>query len=76
MESQAGSLASDEERIRQNIQSLNNVSGQQQQVQNYARQLDQHEQQLAGLRDRQAELQKKKSALEGELAKLIEGLSF
>ena len=69
-------LSADEERIRQNIGSLNNVSGQQQQVQNYARQLDAHEQQLAALRDRQAELQKKKSALEAELNKLIEALAF
>ena len=49
-----------------NIQSLNNVSGQQQQVQNYARQLDTHEQQLAALRDKQAELQKQKIALQGD----------
>lgn len=69
-------LTSDEDRIRRNIESLNNVSGQQQQVQNYARQLDAHEQQLATLRDRQADLQKKKSALAADLDKLIEGLSF
>jgi hypothetical protein len=75
-EGQTRDLTADEERIRQNIGSLNNVSGQQQQVQNYARQLDAHEQQLAGLRDRQAELQKKKSALETELNKLIEALAF
>ena len=75
-ENQANSLTSDEDRIRRNIASLNGVSGQQQQVQNYARQLDAHEQQLAALRDRQAELQKKKSALEGELARLIEALAF
>ena len=43
---------------------------------NYARQLDSHEQQLAGLRDRQADLQKKKSALEADLSKMIDGLSF
>jgi hypothetical protein len=73
---QTRDLTADEERIRQNIASLNNVSGQQQQVQNYARQLDAHEQQLATLRDRQAELQKKKSALEAELNKLIEALAF
>ena len=59
-----------------NIQSLNNVSGQQQQVQTYARQLDQHEQQLAALRDRQSELQKQKAALQTELDRLIEALSF
>jgi predicted nucleic acid-binding Zn-ribbon protein len=76
VENQIHDLTSDEERIRRNISSLNNVSGQQQQVQTYARQLDAHEQQLAGLRDRQAELQKKKSALETELGKSIEALSF
>jgi chaperonin cofactor prefoldin len=75
-EGQMRDLTADEERIRQNIGSLNNVSGQQQQVQNYARQLDAHEQQLAALRDHQAELQKKKSALEAELNKLIEALAF
>jgi hypothetical protein len=75
-EGQIRSVTQDEDRIRQNIQSLNNVSGQQQQVQNYARQLDAHEQQLAGLRDKQAEFQKKKTALQGELDKLIEALTF
>jgi len=58
------------------VDRFHNVAGQQQQVQNYARQLDAHEQQLAALRDRQAELQKKKSALEAELNKLIEALAF
>jgi hypothetical protein len=76
VEKQIRDLTSDEDRIRRNIESLNSVSGQQQQVQNYARQLDSHEQQLAGLRDRQAELQKKKSALEADLSKMIDGLSF
>jgi chromosome segregation ATPase len=66
----------DEDRIRRNIQSLNAVSGQQQQVQNYARQIDTAEQQLASLRDRQAELQKKKAALESELNRLVESLAF
>ncbi len=76
IERQTRDLNTDEDRIRRNIQSLNSVSGQQQQVQNYARQLDAHEQQLTTLRDRQAELQKKKAALESELARLIEDLSF
>jgi hypothetical protein len=75
-QSQINDLTADETRIRQNIQSLNSVSGQQQQVQTYARQLDAHEQQLATLRDRQSDLQKKKTALETELGKLIDGLSF
>ena len=76
VEGQIRDWTSDEERIRRNISSLNGVSGQQQQVQNYARQLDAHEQQLAAARDRQAELGKKKTALESALAKMIEGLAF
>ena len=75
-EKQIRDLTSDEERIRRNIQSLSNVSGQQQQVQNYARQLDTHEQQMAGLRDRQADLQGRQSALQSELNRLIDALSF
>jgi hypothetical protein len=75
-EAQTRDLTADEQRIRQNITTLNSVSGQQQQVQDYARDLAAHEQQLAALRDRQAELQKKKSALEAELNKLIEALAF
>ena len=76
LHAQISDLASDEDRIRQNIQSLNAVSGQQQQVQNYARQIDAHEQQLATLRDTQAEQQKRKSALEADLAKLVDALTF
>ena len=75
-QAQITDLTSDEDRIRRNIESLNNVSGQQQQVQNYARQLDQHEQQLAALRDKHADLQKKKSALQADLDRIIEGLNF
>jgi hypothetical protein len=74
--SQVHDLTSDEDRIRQNIQSLNAVSGQQQQVQSYARQLDTHEQQLATLRDQLAELQKKRSGQQTNLNQLIEALAF
>ena len=45
-------------------------------MQTYARQLDAAEQQLATLRDRQAELQKKKTEFQAELDRLIDGLSF
>ena len=75
-EGQMHDLTTDESRIRQNITTLNSVGGQQQQVQNYARDLAANEQQIAASRDRQAELQKKKSALETELNKLIEALAF
>ncbi len=73
---QMSGLTADEDRVRRNIQSLNNVAGQQQQVQTYARQLDAQEQQLAALRDKQAELQKKKSALQTALDQLVEALTF
>lgn len=75
-ETQLRDLSADQDRIRRNIQSLNAVSGQQQQVQTYARQLDTTEQQLAALRDRQAALAKEKGALQAELDRLIETLSF
>jgi len=70
------SLVQDQERIRQNILTLNQVSGQQEQVQNYARRLSAQETELASLRDRQAERKQKKAALEAELNKLIEAMEF
>ena len=45
-------------------------------MQGYARQLGALEQKLTGLRDRQAELQKKKTALQHELDETIASLSF
>ena len=69
-------LTRDQERLRQNLESLNRVSGQQEQVQQYARQLATQETRLASLRDRQAELRKNKAALESELNALIEKMDF
>ena len=66
----------DQERVRQNISNLNQVSGQQEQVQKYARALAAQESQLATLRDRQNELTQKKAALESELNSMIEKLEF
>jgi len=73
---QVRDLGTDENRLRENIRSLNSVSGQQQQVQDYARQLGALEQKLTALRDRQSELQKKKTALQHELDETIGALSF
>lgn len=69
-------LTKDQERIRQNIYSLNNVAGQQQQVQKYAAQLADTETRIAALRDQASELRKKKMALESELKALIDRLDF
>jgi len=70
------SLTQDQSRIRSNIESLNRVNGQQDQVQQYARQLAAAETKLAGLRDTQSDLRKKKTALEGQLNSLVERIEF
>jgi hypothetical protein len=76
VEAQVATIVRDQERIRQNINSLNHVSGQQEQVQKYARQLADQEAQLAALRDRQSELERKRAALQSELNSLIEKIDF
>ncbi len=75
-EREISDLTGDQSRLRQNIDSLNRVAGQQEQVQQYARQLAAGEAQLAAARDRLAELRKKKAALESELNSLIEKMEF
>ena len=66
----------DQGRIRQNIDSLNRVAGQEQQVQSYSRQLASQEAQLATLRDKLAQLQTRKTTLESQLNALLEKLEF
>ena len=70
------SLTQDQTRIRSNIESLNRVNGQQDQVQQYARQLAAAETKLAALRDTQSDLRKKKAALDGQLNSLMERIEF
>jgi len=52
------------------------VSGQQQQVQTYAQRLAAQESQLAALRDRRNETDRKRASLEGEMAIAIDNLAF
>jgi hypothetical protein len=75
-DSEITTLVNDQERVRRNIQSLNNVSGQQEQVQKYARQLATQEDQLATMRDHSSDLKKQKSTLESTLNAQIEKLDF
>ena len=75
-QSDLNNLTQDEERQRRNIESLRNVAGQQNLVQQYAGQLAAAEVKLAGLRDQESVLQKRKTALEGELNGLIEKAEF
>ena len=66
----------DQSRIRSNMESLNRVTGQQDQVQQYARQLSTTEAKLATLRDTQSALQKKKASLDSDLNSLLDKLEF
>ena len=76
LEGDINNLIQDQNRIRQNITSLNQVSGQQDQVQKYARQLATQESQLAGMRDHQSDLKKQRTTAESSLSALIEKLDF
>lgn len=76
LQSDINELVNDQNRLRQNIMSLNQVSGQQDQVQKYARQLADQESKLAQMRDSVGNLHKKKTALESELNSLIEKIEF
>jgi hypothetical protein len=76
LDSNASTIVSDQNRVRENIESLNRVSGQQDQVQTYARQLATQESELAGVRDQLSDLKKQKTAQESKLNMLIEGLDF
>ena len=69
-------LTQDQDRVRRNIDSLRSVAGQQDLVQQYARQLSANETQLASLRDKESDLRKKKTTLESELNGLIERAEF
>jgi hypothetical protein len=76
LDGELSGIVSDQTRIRQNMQSLNQVSGQQDQVQKYARQLASQESTLASSRDKLSDLKKQKAAEESKLNALIEKLDF
>ncbi|MBN8729243.1 MAG: hypothetical protein J0L64_01790 [Acidobacteria bacterium] len=69
-------LFRDQQRIRENLSALNRVTGQQEQVQRYSRELSDQEAKLSALRDQQSQLRKRRAALESEIAALIEKLEF
>ncbi|HWF07756.1 MAG TPA: DUF4139 domain-containing protein [Bryobacteraceae bacterium] len=73
---QVNALTADEQRNRENITSLSNVSGQQQAVQDYARKLSDQEAQIAKLRERAAVLDGTHATLQTQLNNLIEKLDF
>ena len=69
-------VSKDEERARQNISSLSQVSGQQQLVQDYARKLADSEAQIATLRARRKQIDDQRAALQTQLNSAIEKLDF
>jgi len=72
----AASLSNDEDRARRNIASLNNVSGQQQQVQTYARQLSDLEGKITALHNQHDELEKRQTSLQEQINAAIQKVSF
>jgi hypothetical protein len=75
-EQQLSEASQDQSRLRENIRSLNNVAGQQEQVGRYAKQLADQEARIAQLRDQQAALRKQRQVQQNELNALIEKLAF
>jgi hypothetical protein len=69
-------LTEDQDRLRRNIDSLRNFAGQQETVQQYARQLSANEAKFAALRDQESQLRKQQFALESELNGLLEKAEF
>jgi chromosome segregation ATPase len=75
-EAEVNELTRDQERVRQNLVSLNQVSGQQEQVQVYARQLADQEKLLAGKRDSLSGLRKQRAGLDASVKGAIDKLEF
>ncbi|MCX6607951.1 MAG: hypothetical protein NTV52_30790 [Acidobacteria bacterium] len=75
-EAQSASLEKDQERLRENIRSLNSVSGQAQQVQRYASDLSARETKIVELRDQAQAERQKKGGLESELNGFLATVTF
>jgi len=74
--SQAIELTDDQTRLRQNIDSLNRVKGQEEQVRQYSAQLAENESKLAKLRDQRRELTDRRTNLDSRLRSAIESANF
>jgi chromosome segregation ATPase len=74
--SQTSDLNGDQSRLRQNIDSLNRVKGQEDQVRKYSMQLADNETQLAKLRDQTRNLAQRQTSLANDLRGLIDSLDF
>ncbi len=76
LQSALENLNGDQNRLRENITTLNNVSGQQQQVQGYATKLGTQEARIATLRDQQTQVRQRRAEAQSALDKLVQALDF
>jgi flagellar biosynthesis chaperone FliJ len=76
LETQLKELSDDQNRLRENIRSLNSVQGQQAQVQQYAQKLAQQESQVAAVRDQIAQKRKDRASAEAQINALIAKMEF
>jgi len=74
--SQTTDINEDQTRLRQNIDSLNRVAGQEEQVRKYSGQLAAGDVELTKLRDQTHQLTQKRDALQVELRQAIAKLDF
>jgi hypothetical protein len=73
---QASDLTQDQTRLRADIDSLNRVKGQEDQVRKYSAQLADNEVELAKIRDQRHDLELRKTNLDAEVRKAVDGLQF
>ncbi len=69
-------LVKDQDRVRQNLNTLRNVSGQQERVQRYATELAEIDSKIVGLRDQIAAETKKRDGLNDELVRRVAEANF
>ena len=75
-QNQTADMTEEQTRLRQNIDSLNRVKGQDDQVRKYSSQLADNEAELAKLRDQRSSLTEQKATLDAKVADLIQKLDF
>jgi chromosome segregation ATPase len=74
--SQMQQLSEDENRLRDNLNSLNRVSGQQDRVSKYAQQLADEDTKIVQLRDQISDLQQRRNATNTQMQQAAEQLDF
>lgn len=74
-QAESGRIASDQERVRENMKALKGSAEEKALLQRYVRQLDEQETRVEALRRETADLQQRRSAAQADLDRLIEGMT-